>query len=165
MQSTILRFYLCKENPTPPKAERHMGYEASPSAPFPRCPARSLRSPTSAVPPIPAAPKTQRLSGSFSNTWHLTCPSSPLRGETRTSSPAPSGSTRSSYPRGGQSRREGRQLPATDPGRDRRDASCLPRVTQPRPGWSWQPPVPSRPSLPGLNPRCATRPRRHQLRR
>lgn len=52
----------------------------------------------------------------------------------------------------------GRAGPAEEPPAQRRDASCLPRVTQPRLGWRWQPPVPS---LPGLNPRWATRPCRH----
>lgn len=155
----FLHFYLSKENATPQKAEMNRGYEGVPPLPTllsssqpalgqKRCPCRSC------------CPQTKRPSGSFPNTRLLTRPSVPLRdadGEPR------SRRLHSQFlPPQGPFPPEGRQLSATDAGRDRRDASCLPRVTQPRPGWRWQPPVPP---LPGLNPRCATRPRRHHLRR
>lgn len=99
-------------------------------------------------------------------------------------SPAPSGSSHPSYPRGGYSlpqfppggtaaaaaqqpgsrrrttgppagaragvagERTGGEGRAEEPRARRRDASCLPRVTQPRPGWRWQPPVLSGPVPP-----------------
>lgn len=126
--------------------------------------------------------RTKRLSGSFSNVWHLTRSPFPPLDKTQTSSPAPSGSSRCSYPRGSWSLSRFRpgetEAPAAQqPGSRRRSsgppagagarlAGGLPATAgraaaggtgggmrpacrgsrKPRPGWRWQPPVPSRPS-------------------
>lgn len=128
MQSTVMHCCLSRENPTRQKAERNRGYEGI----LPRVPSwqPALAHPAVPKPSVPwAAPGPQPALGSR---WE---------------------------PRGGHRARSGRLRWQFSPRRavptalltgSGRAASCLPRVTQPRPG---------------LNPRCATRPRRHGLRR
>lgn len=97
-------------------------------------------------------PQTKRLPGSFSAPGPQRA--LPSRCEARRERPVPLQASPLAVPTPAGAVPTGRTAaPRTDGGRDRRVASCLPRVTQPRPGWRWQPPVP-----PGLNPRCATAP-------